>query len=131
MPISRPSPIRGSRPGLDLTGTRRTGDTLSESWPRKTKDRLALAQSDVQCAYHRRPAILHLHSLPGPLLREMPDEEGAADVLHVQEMPGEHVQPPALAHTCWTILLFIYDSDLCSGNPGSNRPGTRHRRPHH
>lgn len=49
---------QGITDGLDLTGTRRTGDTLNEAWPRKTKDRLALAQSDVECAYHRRPAIL-------------------------------------------------------------------------
>lgn len=49
---------QGITDGLNLTGTRRTGDTLGENWPKKTKDRLALAQSDVECAYHRRPAIL-------------------------------------------------------------------------
>ena len=36
----------------------RSGDTLSTSWPKKTKDRLALAVSDVECTYHRKPAIL-------------------------------------------------------------------------
>lgn len=49
---------QGLTDGLNLTGTRRTGDTLSEAWPRKTKDRLALGRSEVECAYHRRPAIL-------------------------------------------------------------------------
>ncbi len=55
---SAPIADQGFADGLSLTGTRRTGDTLGEAWPRKSKDRLALARSDVECAYHRRPAIL-------------------------------------------------------------------------
>ena len=44
----------------ELTGPAplRTGDTLGKSWPKKSRDRIALAESDVQCAYHKKPAIL-------------------------------------------------------------------------
>lgn len=48
----------GMTDGLNLPASRRTGDTMSEAWPKKTKDRLALGESDVECAYHKRPAIL-------------------------------------------------------------------------
>jgi uncharacterized RDD family membrane protein YckC len=34
------------------------GDRLSESWPRKTRDRQALAEDSLPCAWHRRPAVL-------------------------------------------------------------------------
>jgi uncharacterized RDD family membrane protein YckC len=44
--------------GVDLSTVKRTGDTLSQSWPRRKRERLALAASDVECAYHRRPAVL-------------------------------------------------------------------------
>ena len=44
--------------GVDWSAVKRTGDTLDASWPRRNRERLALAESDVECAYHRRPAIL-------------------------------------------------------------------------
>jgi len=43
---------------VDWGAVKRTGDTLAESWPRSKRDRLALGESEVECAYHRRPAIL-------------------------------------------------------------------------
>lgn len=44
--------------GLDVSRFKRSGDTLAESWPRRTKARLELGAGDVECARHRRPAIL-------------------------------------------------------------------------
>lgn len=57
-PQFAPAADQGMTDGLDLSATRRTGDTLDKSWPKKTRDRMALAESDIECAYHRRPAIL-------------------------------------------------------------------------
>jgi uncharacterized RDD family membrane protein YckC len=34
------------------------GDKLTEAWPRKSRDRLALAEGSVPCAWHKRPATL-------------------------------------------------------------------------
>ena len=34
------------------------GDKLAEAWPRKKRDRLALAEGSVPCAWHKRPATL-------------------------------------------------------------------------
>jgi uncharacterized RDD family membrane protein YckC len=34
------------------------GDKLEEAWPRRNRDRLALAQDGLPCAWHNRPAIL-------------------------------------------------------------------------
>jgi uncharacterized RDD family membrane protein YckC len=34
------------------------GDKLAETWPRKSRDRLALAEASVPCAWHKRPATL-------------------------------------------------------------------------
>jgi hypothetical protein len=42
---------------LDTRGTA-LGDRLSEAWPRKTRDRQALAEDSIPCAWHRRPAVL-------------------------------------------------------------------------
>lgn len=49
-----------------INPARRTGDTLSESWPRRRNDQLELAASDIECAYHRRPAILTCIRCLGP-----------------------------------------------------------------
>lgn len=55
-----PAPVvdQGIVEDVDFSAVRRTGDTLSESWPRRKSERLELAASGVECAYHRRPAIL-------------------------------------------------------------------------
>jgi uncharacterized RDD family membrane protein YckC len=42
---------------LDTKGTV-IGDRLSEAWPRKKRDRLALAEGPLPCAWHKRPAVL-------------------------------------------------------------------------
>jgi hypothetical protein len=34
------------------------GDRLAEAWPRKKRDRLALAGDTLPCAWHKRPAVL-------------------------------------------------------------------------
>ncbi|APW59484.1 RDD family protein [Paludisphaera borealis] len=34
------------------------GDRLEEAWPRKTRDRLALAEGSLPCARHKKPATL-------------------------------------------------------------------------
>jgi len=34
------------------------GDHLAEAWPRKKRDRLALAEGPLPCAWHKRPAVL-------------------------------------------------------------------------
>jgi len=34
------------------------GDRLAEAWPRKTRDRQALAEDSLPCAWHKRPAVL-------------------------------------------------------------------------
>ncbi len=53
------------------------GDKLATAWPRKSRDRLALAEGSIPCAWHKRPATLmcvRCHapycdsSLPRPLL---------------------------------------------------------------
>jgi len=49
---------QGLTSGLTGQAPLRSGDTLGKSWPKKTRDRMALAESDVECAYHKRPAIL-------------------------------------------------------------------------
>jgi uncharacterized RDD family membrane protein YckC len=42
---------------LDTKGSA-IGDKLAEAWPRKKRDRLALSQGSVPCAWHKRPATL-------------------------------------------------------------------------
>jgi uncharacterized RDD family membrane protein YckC len=42
---------------LDANG-RALGDRLAEAWPRKARDRQALAEDALPCAWHRRPAVL-------------------------------------------------------------------------
>lgn len=49
---------QGITDNLGVPAPLRMGDKLSESWPKKSKDQLALAEADIECAYHRRPAIL-------------------------------------------------------------------------
>lgn len=56
--VAAPVVDQGIVEGIDFSSVKRTGDTLSESWPRRKRERLALAESDVECAYHRRPAVL-------------------------------------------------------------------------
>jgi uncharacterized RDD family membrane protein YckC len=34
------------------------GDRLAEAWPRKKRDRQALAENSLPCAWHRKPAVL-------------------------------------------------------------------------
>src|SRR5262249_34849812 len=34
------------------------GDRLAEVWPKKTRDRQALAEDTLPCAWHKRPAVL-------------------------------------------------------------------------
>ena len=34
------------------------GDRLAEAWPRKKRDRQALAEDSLPCAWHKRPAVL-------------------------------------------------------------------------
>jgi uncharacterized RDD family membrane protein YckC len=34
------------------------GDRLAEAWPRRKRDRQALAEDSLPCAWHRRPAVL-------------------------------------------------------------------------
>jgi uncharacterized RDD family membrane protein YckC len=55
---SAPVVDQGIIEGIDWAGVSRSGDKLAASWPRRTRDRLALAESDIECAYHRRPAVL-------------------------------------------------------------------------
>jgi uncharacterized RDD family membrane protein YckC len=53
-----PAADQGMTENLPGPAKLKSGDTLEENWPKKTKERMALAESDVECAYHRRPAIL-------------------------------------------------------------------------
>jgi uncharacterized RDD family membrane protein YckC len=57
-----------SRPVADVPGVRQAlttkapllphGDRLAEKWPRNRKERLALAEDSVPCAWKQRPAVL-------------------------------------------------------------------------
>jgi uncharacterized RDD family membrane protein YckC len=42
---------------LDVSGTA-VGDRLPDTWPRKTRDQLALAEDSLPCAWHKKPATL-------------------------------------------------------------------------
>jgi uncharacterized RDD family membrane protein YckC len=42
---------------LDAKGST-LGDRLDEAWPRKKRDRQALAEDTLPCAWHKRPAVL-------------------------------------------------------------------------
>jgi uncharacterized RDD family membrane protein YckC len=56
------------RPAIDVPGTRESipagtsfllhGDMLSEAWPRRNKERLALAQDSLPCVWKDQPAVL-------------------------------------------------------------------------
>jgi uncharacterized RDD family membrane protein YckC len=56
------------RPAMDVPGVRealpadtsflRQGDRLPEAWPRRKRERLALAQDSIPCVWKNRPAIL-------------------------------------------------------------------------
>lgn len=56
------------RPAIDVPGVREAvstgapflahGDKLSETWPRRTKQRLALAEDSLPCVWKNRPAVL-------------------------------------------------------------------------
>lgn len=54
------SPVldQGIIEGDTAPGTVRTGDRMGEEWPRRKKQQLELAESEIECANHRRPAIL-------------------------------------------------------------------------
>ena len=59
-PEARPAadqPVIMENLTLDTRGSA-IGDKLSETWPRKTRDRLALAEASLPCAWHKRPATL-------------------------------------------------------------------------
>ena len=59
---------QGITAGLAPTGARRTGDTLGEAWPRRTKDRLALAAKRHPVRLPSPPGDPDVHSLPCSLL---------------------------------------------------------------
>jgi uncharacterized RDD family membrane protein YckC len=42
---------------LDAPGSA-LGDRLAEAWPRKKRDRQALAENSLPCAWHKKPAVL-------------------------------------------------------------------------
>ena len=42
---------------LDANGSE-LGDRLAEAWPRKKRDRQALAENSLPCAWHKKPAVL-------------------------------------------------------------------------
>jgi uncharacterized RDD family membrane protein YckC len=59
-PEARPAadqPVLMNELGLDAKGSA-MGDKLAEAWPRKNRDRQALAEDSVPCAWHKRPATL-------------------------------------------------------------------------
>lgn len=60
-PEARPAadqPIVMQNLNLEGKGTA-IGDKLAETWPRKKRDRLALAEGSAPCAWHKRPATLY------------------------------------------------------------------------
>jgi len=59
-PEARPAadqPVIMEQLALAATGSA-LGDRLSEAWPRKNRDRQALAEDSLPCAWHKRPAVL-------------------------------------------------------------------------
>ncbi len=59
-PEARPAadqPVIMDQLALEATGSA-LGDRLSEAWPRKNRDRQALAGDSLPCAWHKRPAVL-------------------------------------------------------------------------
>ncbi len=50
-------PVIMEQLALAATGSA-LGDRLPEAWPRKARDRQALAEDAVPCAWHKRPAVL-------------------------------------------------------------------------
>jgi uncharacterized RDD family membrane protein YckC len=59
-PEARPAadqPVIMEQLNLEAKGSA-LGDRLAEAWPRKKRDRQALAGDSLPCAWHRRPAVL-------------------------------------------------------------------------
>ena len=59
-PEARPAadqPVIMEQLHLDAKGSA-IGDKLAEAWPRKKRDRQALAEDSLPCAWHKRPAVL-------------------------------------------------------------------------
>ena len=59
-PEARPAadqPVIMEQLSLDAKGSA-IGDKLAEAWPRKKRDRQALAEDSLPCAWHKRPAVL-------------------------------------------------------------------------
>ena len=59
-PEARPAadqPVIMEQLSLDAKGSA-VGDKLAEAWPRKKRDRQALAEDSLPCAWHKRPAML-------------------------------------------------------------------------
>ncbi len=50
-------PVIMEQLSLDAKGSG-LGDKLAEAWPRKNRDRQALAEDSLSCAWHKRPAVL-------------------------------------------------------------------------
>ena len=50
-------PVIMEQLSLDAKGSA-VGDRLAEAWPRKKRDRQALAEDSLPCAWHKRPAVL-------------------------------------------------------------------------
>lgn len=69
------------RPVVDVPGVRDTipaganllahGDKLSAAWPRRKKDRLALAQDTIPCVWKNQPAVLVCLRCGGPYCQKL------------------------------------------------------------
>lgn len=55
-PLADQPVLKGQVPVVDAAGG--VGDRLEDAWPRKTRERLALAEGTAHCARHKRPATL-------------------------------------------------------------------------
>jgi uncharacterized RDD family membrane protein YckC len=69
------------QPVIDVPGVREAvptganllahGDKLSEAWPRRTKERLALAQDSIPCVWKKQPAVLVCLRCGGPYCKKL------------------------------------------------------------
>ena len=103
-PEARPAadqPVIMEQLSLDTKGSA-VGDKLAEAWPRKKRDRLALAEGLGAVCLAQAARHAGVRPMPCPLLRQVPGQALPQAVFPVPPLPGRHVQSSSRRAGSWT-----------------------------
>ena len=77
------------------------GDRLAEAWPRKKRDRQALAEDSLPCAWHKRPAVLVCVRCHAPYCNSCRAKPFRKQFFLCRRCQVGHLQPSIRAHCLW------------------------------